>query len=75
LVGKGAALAASGHVELEASVMEGKSLRCGAVMRLSNIKNPVQVALKGLMDPVSNRNCLQLLVWFEILLLPVNLLS
>lgn len=42
--GKGSVLTADGKVEMDASVMDGKSLRAGAVAGLTTIKNPVTAA-------------------------------
>jgi L-asparaginase / beta-aspartyl-peptidase len=42
--GTGATLGAAGHVELDASVMEGEMLRCGAVTVVTDVKNPVSLA-------------------------------
>lgn len=42
--GKGAVLTYEGHTELDASIMDGKSLNCGAVTGIQNIKNPIQAA-------------------------------
>ncbi|MEN3045519.1 MAG: isoaspartyl peptidase/L-asparaginase family protein [Candidatus Hydrothermales bacterium] len=44
--GFGAALTATGNVELDASIMEGKSLKFGAVAAISNFKNPILIARK-----------------------------
>jgi beta-aspartyl-peptidase (threonine type) len=42
--GHGAVFTLDGHNELDASIMEGSSLKAGAVCGLSHIKNPVQLA-------------------------------
>lgn len=42
--GKGSALNIEGNVEMEASVMDGKTLRAGAVGLLRDVKNPVRLA-------------------------------
>jgi len=42
--GKGAVLTSDGLVELDASVMDGKTLSAGAVAGLHHIKNPVSLA-------------------------------
>jgi beta-aspartyl-peptidase (threonine type) len=42
--GTGACLTAAGDVELDASVMDGGSLRCGAVAVVKDVKNPVTLA-------------------------------
>ena len=44
--GRGSHLNAAGHVELDASIMDGKSFRCGAVAAVQNIKNPISLARK-----------------------------
>ncbi|MEN3044951.1 MAG: isoaspartyl peptidase/L-asparaginase family protein [Candidatus Hydrothermales bacterium] len=44
--GFGAALTATGGVELDASIMDGKTLRFGAVAAISNFKNPILIARK-----------------------------
>ena len=47
--GHGAVLTAAGTVELDASVMEGDRLRCGAVGAVSGVANPVTLA-RRIMD-------------------------
>jgi len=42
--GKGAVLAHDGYVELDASIMEGRSLAAGAVTGLRHVKNPIELA-------------------------------
>jgi len=42
--GRGAVLTAAGTVELDASVMEGERLRCGAIGAVSGIANPITLA-------------------------------
>jgi beta-aspartyl-peptidase (threonine type) len=42
--GKGAVLTSVGTVELDASIMEGSSLKAGAVASLKHIKNPISLA-------------------------------
>jgi beta-aspartyl-peptidase (threonine type) len=42
--GKGAVFTHDGMVELDASVMEGKTLKAGAIAGVRDIKNPVRVA-------------------------------
>src|SRR5260221_9973684 len=44
--GHGSHLNALGQVELDASIMNGKSLRCGAVAAVHCIRNPVSLARK-----------------------------
>lgn len=47
--GKGAVFDAEGGHELEASMMDGKTLRCGAVAAVRIIKNPIALA-RAVMD-------------------------
>ena len=42
--GKGSVFTAKGHHEMDASVMEGKYLKAGAVSLISGIKNPILLA-------------------------------
>ncbi len=42
--GRGAVYNANGNVELDASIMNGKTLRAGAVAGVTNIKNPIKAA-------------------------------
>jgi len=42
--GKGAVFAAEGHNELDASIMDGATLRAGAVAGLRHIRNPILLA-------------------------------
>jgi beta-aspartyl-peptidase (threonine type) len=42
--GTGACLTSAGDVELDASIMDGFTLRCGAVAVLKDVRNPVTVA-------------------------------
>jgi beta-aspartyl-peptidase (threonine type) len=42
--GTGATLTAAGDVELDASIMDGATLRCGAVAVVTDVKNPVTLA-------------------------------
>lgn len=42
--GKGAVLNAQGKHELDASIMDGRDLSCGAVAGVTTVKNPVQLA-------------------------------
>jgi L-asparaginase / beta-aspartyl-peptidase len=42
--GTGACLTAAGDVELDASVMDGSTLRCGAVAVVKDVRNPITLA-------------------------------
>ncbi|CAN7141561.1 unnamed protein product [Brassica rapa subsp. narinosa] len=42
--GKGSVLTAQGTIEMEASIMDGKTKRCGAVSGLTTVVNPVSLA-------------------------------
>lgn len=42
--GTGATLTAAGDVELDASIMDGASLRCGAVAVVKDVRNPISLA-------------------------------
>jgi beta-aspartyl-peptidase (threonine type) len=42
--GKGSVLTAQGTVEMEASIMDGKTKRCGAVSGLTTVVNPISLA-------------------------------
>jgi len=42
--GTGACLTAAGDVELDAAIMDGETLRCGAVAVVKDVKNPVILA-------------------------------
>ncbi len=42
--GRGSALNAKGEVEMDASIMDGRSLKAGAVSMVRNVKNPVTLA-------------------------------
>ncbi len=42
--GTGACLTAEGDVELDASIMDGETLRCGAVAVVKDVRNPVVLA-------------------------------
>lgn len=42
--GRGSALTADGTVEMEACIMDGSSMNCGAVIGLSNVVHPITLA-------------------------------
>ena len=46
--GRGSHLNAAGRIELDASIMDGKTFRCGAVAAVQNVKNPICLARKVL---------------------------
>jgi L-asparaginase / beta-aspartyl-peptidase len=47
--GRGSVLSKHGEVEMEASIMNGKDLSCGAVAVVKNVKNPISLA-KAVME-------------------------
>lgn len=47
--GKGAVFTNEGHNEMDASIMDGKTLKAGAVAGITNIKNPITAA-RAVMD-------------------------
>lgn len=48
--GKGAVLTSDRRAELDASVMEGASLRCGAVASVTRVANPIALARRVMTD-------------------------
>ena len=48
--GTGSALNSLGKVEMDAAIMEGQSLRAGAVAAVSGIKNPIKLARRVMED-------------------------
>jgi beta-aspartyl-peptidase (threonine type) len=48
--GRGSALTSAGTVEVDASIMEGDRLRCGAVAAVARIANPVTLARRVMDD-------------------------
>ena len=48
--GTGSTLNSLGKVEMDAAIMEGNSLRAGAVAAVSGVKNPIQLARRVLED-------------------------
>lgn len=42
--GRGAVLTNKGTHELEASIMDGSNLKCGAVSMITKVKNPIRAA-------------------------------
>jgi beta-aspartyl-peptidase (threonine type) len=48
--GTGSTLTRLGQVEMDAAIMEGRSLRCGAVGAVSGIKNPIRLARRIMED-------------------------
>ncbi len=51
--GRGAALTIKGDVEMDASIMDGSTLRAGAVSIVRNVKNPITLA-RTIMDRTSH---------------------
>lgn len=49
--GTGSCLTADGHIELDAGMMEGHTLRVGAVANIERIKNPISLARHVLESP------------------------
>lgn len=48
--GTGSTLTSAGTVEMDAAIIEGPSLRCGAVAAVSRIKNPIKLARRVMED-------------------------
>lgn len=48
--GRGSVLTSDGTVEMDASIMEGERLRCGAVAAVTGVPNPVSLARRVLDD-------------------------
>src|SRR5262245_33798148 len=46
--GRGSVLNRDGAIEMDASIMEGDRLQCGAVAALAGVANPITVARRGL---------------------------
>src|ERR1700712_5672819 len=46
--GRGSALNNEGHVEMDAAIMDGQTLKAGAVAMVKGIKNPISLARKVL---------------------------
>jgi|ERR1041385_1278124 beta-aspartyl-peptidase (threonine type) len=44
--GRGSHLNANGEIELDASIMNGKTMRCGAVAAVHRVRNPISLARK-----------------------------
>jgi len=51
--GRGSKLTVFGHVEMDASIMEGSSMQAGAVASVGGIRHPVQLA-RGVMENTSH---------------------
>lgn len=49
--GTGACLSAEGHIELDAGIMDGRTLNVGAVAGIELVKNPISLARKVLVSP------------------------
>ena len=50
--GRGSALTRAGAVEMEASIMDGRGRRCGAVSGVSTVRNPVSLARRVMGLPI-----------------------
>ncbi len=48
--GRGSVLTKAGHAELDASLMNGQDLSCGAVAGVRNVKNPISLARRVMND-------------------------
>src|SRR6059058_1309296 len=48
--GRGSVLTSAGTVEMDASIMEGDRLRCGAVAAVSRIANPITLARRVMQE-------------------------
>ncbi len=48
--GRGAVLTREGVAELDASIMEGRTLKCGAVCGVRTVKNPISLARRVMQD-------------------------
>lgn len=55
--GKGSVLGNNGLIEMDASIMCGKSLNAGAVSNVSQIKNPILLADKIMTDSIHTQLC------------------
>lgn len=51
--GRGSALNEKAEVEMDASIMNGKDMKCGAVSILKNVKNPITLA-RAIMEKTSH---------------------
>lgn len=51
--GRGSFVNALGEIELDASIMNGSTMRCGAVASVQNIRNPIMVA-RAIMEKSDN---------------------
>src|SRR3954466_3354567 len=51
--GRGSAINCKGEVEMDASIMDGKSFKAGAVSMVTNVKNPISLA-KAIMNKTTH---------------------